>query len=122
LNKPAKIESEAQLGPAEDAIFAAEKSLGSVSLNEIRSQGRLFRLSQPLRIEVSSFLGGWSYESKPLSILAFGKSRQEALDSFMEDFSVLWDAIAQALDEALTVDAIAVKQAFRQLVRDLTPE
>jgi hypothetical protein len=122
LNKPAKIESETQLGPGDEAMFATEKDLGALLLSEIRSQDRLFRLNQPLRIEVSSFLGGWSYESKPLSILAFGRSRQEALASFMEDFSVLWDAIAQAPDEALTVEAIAVKYAFRQLVRDFTPE
>jgi hypothetical protein len=86
------------------------------SLNEITYRDRTFRLTHPLRIEVSNLLDGWCYESKPLAILAFGRSRQDALVSFKEDFAVLWDAIAQAPEESLTMDAVAVKYAFRAVV------
>lgn len=90
--------------------------------SEIRSQGRVFHLNPLLQIDSSNLDGYWCYESKPLSLCAFGTSRQEALDSFMEDFSVLWDAIAQAPDESLTGDAIAVKHTFQKLVGAVTPE
>src|ERR1700734_4064325 len=95
---------------------------GALSLNEVRSQGRLFGLNHPVRIEVTNSVDGWCYESKPLAILAFGKSKQQAQDSFTEDFAVLWDAIAQAPDESLTGDAIAVKRAFHEIVESVSAE
>ena len=91
-------------------------------LPEVRSQGRRFQLNRPVRIEVTNSVDGWCYESKPLAILAFGKSKQQAQDSFTEDFAVLWDAIAQARDESLTGDAISVKRAFLELVGTVAKE
>jgi len=122
LRKPTKVESEGQPVPAEKPNVDAERHACPLALDEIRSQGRLFRLNRPLQIKMTNFGSGWCYESKLLAILAFGRSKQEVLDSFMEDFSVLWDAIAQAPDESLTIDAIAVKHAFQQLVRAVTAE
>jgi hypothetical protein len=112
MSEPSKIEYEGGQVPAEE--LGIEKS--PLVLRKIRSQGRIFLLNQPLEIEVSRFEGGWCYESTPLAILAFGKTKQQALHSFTEDFLVLWDAIAEAPDESLTKDAVAVKRAFQQLV------
>src|ERR1700722_16664286 len=114
LSEPTKVEHKGHLVPVEEPATEA--------LKKIRSQGRIFVLNQPLQIEVSRFVDGWCYESKPFAILAFGRSRREALDSFTEDFSVLWDVTAQAPDESLTIDAIAVKRAFQRLVRAVTAE
>jgi len=122
LRKPSKVEVEGQLTPTEEPALEEGGSVGSVVLQEIRSQGRIFHLIQPLIIAVSRFGGGWCYESKPFAILAFGASKHDALDSFTEDFLVLWDAIAQAPEESLTEDAIPVKHAFQQLVRAITSE
>jgi len=121
LSKPTKIDYDGQLVPAEE-LALEEDYVGPLVLQEIRTQGRTFLLNQPIRIEVSRFGGGWCYESKPFAILAFGKSTQEVLDSFAEDFSVLWGAIGEAPDESLTMDAIAVKHAFQQFVRTVTTE
>lgn len=99
-----------------------DQTTEALFLDEVRSQGRCFLLTHPLQIESTSSQEGWCYEFKPLAILAFGKSRQEALDSFTEDFGVLWGAIAQAPDASLTADAIAVKQAFERLVETVTTE
>ena len=110
MSRPTRIESNGQTAPAELSATAA------LCLNEVRSQGRRFKLNHPVRIEVTNSVEGWCYESKPLAILAFGKSKQQAQDSFTEDFGVLWDAIAQARDESLTGDAISVKRAFLELV------
>ncbi len=122
MSKPTKTDYEGQLVPAEELALEEGDYIGPLVLHEIRTQGRTFHLNQPIEIEVSRFGGGWCYESKPFAILAFGKSTQEVLDSFTEDFSVLWGAIAQAPDESLTMDAIAVKHAFQQFVRTVTTE
>jgi hypothetical protein len=121
LSKPTKVEHEERIA-AEGFELGAETDLGPVILDEIRSQGHIFLLNQPLQIEVSRFAGGWCYESELLAILAFGRSKQEVLDSFTEDFSVLWDTIAQVSDESLTTDALAVKHAFQALVRAVSAE
>jgi hypothetical protein len=118
VNKPTRIEHEGLTAPAE----FGRQNTDSLLLDEVRSQGRLFRLKHPVRIEVRNLADGWCYESKTLAILAFGRSEQEARDSFNEDFAVLWDAIAQAPDESLTGDAIAVKDAFQQLVGTVVRE
>ncbi len=111
MSRPTRIESDGQVAPAELSSTAA-----ALLLNEIRSQGRRFHLNRPVRVEVTGSANGWCYESKPLAILAFGKSKQQAQDSFTEDFGVLWDAIAQTPDASLTGDAISVKRAFLELV------
>ena len=124
MRKPTKVEHEGRRVAADELEFDAGGDLCPVILDEIRSRGRIFLFNQPLQIEVSRFGGGWCYESKPLAILAFGRSKREVHDSFTEDFSVLWDAIAEAPDEsltrdAMTRDAIAVKHALQQLVSSL---
>jgi hypothetical protein len=117
MNRPTRIESSGHTAPAELA-----PATGTVFLDEVRSQGRRFRLNQPVRIAVTNSADGWCYESKPLAILAFGRSKQQAQDSFAEDFAVLWDAIAQTPDESLTGDAIAVKRAFHEIVESVSAE
>jgi hypothetical protein len=91
-------------------------------LDEVRSQGRRFLLNRPVEVKIANSVDGWSFESKPLSILAFGRSKQEAFDSFAEDFAVLWDAIAESPSESLARDAVAVKRAFQQLVVSVAEE
>jgi hypothetical protein len=122
LSEPIRVEHEGQLAPTEERAVESEKHVSPLALGEVRCHGRLFRLNQPLLIEVSSFAGGWCYESKPLTILAFGRTKQGALASFTEDFSVLWDAMVQASDQSLTLDALAVKRAFQGLVRAVIQE
>jgi hypothetical protein len=122
LSEPTRVSDEGQLAPTAGSAVESEKHVRFPVLQEVRCHGRLFRLHQLLQVEVSSFAGGWCYESKPLTILAFGRTEQEALASFTEDFSVLWDAIVQAPDQSLTLDALAVKHAFQRLVRTVTQE
>jgi hypothetical protein len=91
-------------------------------LGEVKASGRVFRLNEPLAATLS-FENGLCYcEFKPLSILAFGRSRQEAINSFCDDFSMVWDEIAQAPSGSLTPEAQQVRLAFKKLVNSVVPE
>ena len=89
-------------------------------LNEIEVGNRLFRLRAPIDVRVALEDGLWINEAGPLSILAFGDTRGEALRSFCDDFAVLWDEIANASDASLTGDAIRVKQSLGDIVESVT--
>jgi len=87
-----------------------------VYLREIVYAGRRFRLKRRLWIKVASEDGVWYAENPTLGIIAYGDSVADALDSFQEDFSVLWEEIAQAEDHELTVEARRVKAFLREIV------
>lgn len=88
-------------------------------LNEIEVGGRLFRLRQPVDVTVSVEDGLWINETKALSIVAVGDTKDEALRSFRDDFSILWDQIASAPDDSLTGDAIGVKRVLSDMVESV---
>jgi hypothetical protein len=99
-----------------------EATIGTpVSFEEIVVPGRRFILKQPLSPHVYRENSIWYCEAQSLGILAFGHSSEEAVHSFLQDFSVVWDAIALAPDDSLTADAIDVKRAFRQIVKGELP-
>ncbi len=76
----------------------------------------VFRLNEPILVSLSYEDGLWYCESKELSILSFGKSEEEALESFREDFSMMWEVVAQSADESLTPSAQRVKRAMRHAI------
>lgn len=83
----------------------------------IEAQGRIFHLNRPVRTIRSYEDGTWWCIAQELGISAFGRTPDEAMDSFREDFAAFWDAIAQAPDEVLSTDALAAKRAFHDLVK-----
>jgi hypothetical protein len=89
-------------------------------LNEIESGDRLFRLRTSVDVTVTVEDGLWINEAAPLSILAAGNTRGEALRSFCNDFTVLWDEIACVSDDNLTGDAIHIKRSLRDIVESVT--
>jgi hypothetical protein len=92
------------------------------SLPEVRTSGKVFRLNTPIRVSVAVEGGYYQCESRPLGILSFGQTHQEAIRSFCEDFSMLWDVIAQSSDSSLMPDAIEVKRRLLVLVNSVVPE
>lgn len=88
----------------------------SISLDELRFAGTCVKFSAPVEFELFIEDGLWNCENQELSILSFGSTVQEAVDSFSEDFLALWDVIAQSPDESLTVEAQKVKRMMRKLV------
>lgn len=89
----------------------------SIWFNEISLPERQFILSQYLTPRLYCEDSIWYCESESLGILAFGQSREKAIYSFRQDFSALWDGVAQVPDESLTADALDVKRAFLRIVK-----
>jgi hypothetical protein len=91
-----------------------------VSLPQIIFNGRTFDLNTPIEFVLANEGGTWSCEASKFSILAFGETMEKAVYSFCEDFSVLWDLIAQSADDQLAPDAINVKSALIRTVKSVT--
>jgi len=79
----------------------------------------VLELRAPISVKLCFENGLWLAESSAFCILAYGKDKADALRSFAEDFSVVWDAIAQLPDDQLTVDAIALKHNLISIVKSV---
>src|SRR5215469_12221996 len=78
-----------------------------VELEQIHFHERFFDFHKPLEFKFAQ--GGGMWECEACGITSLGNDPQEAIFSFCEDFSVLWDEIAQAPDESLTKAAQRIK-------------
>jgi hypothetical protein len=85
----------------------------------IRVGDKSFTFREPIQVKLSFENGMWFAQSKELSILAFGHDQSVAIQSFNEDFGVLWEEIAGAPDENLTADALLVKRKLIALVESI---
>ena len=97
-------------------------SENQATLREIEHAGKIFRLNGPIVVSFFEEDALVYCEYAPLSILSFGRSRDDAARSFCEDFAMLWDVVAQSPDESLTADARAVKQQLLAAVNSIVPE
>jgi hypothetical protein len=91
-------------------------------VTEVQHNGRVFRLKEVLVLARSAENGLIYFESEPLSILSYGRSPDEAIQSFCEDFAMMWDVIAEAPDDTLTQAAQKVKRTLKALVKSVAPE
>jgi hypothetical protein len=91
-------------------------------LSRVVVAGKIFHLREPLVAMLTRENGIFCLEVRTLSIMSFGHRVDEALRELCEDFAALWDAIAQAEDESLTGDAIAVKRKMLEIVSEVVPE
>jgi hypothetical protein len=90
-----------------------------IKLNEVRFGGTVFELKQMIQVALYQEDSVWYCENEELAILAFGDTAEQAVHSFCEDFSVLWEEIAVAPDDSLTSDAQKVKQNLRSVVKSV---
>ena len=86
------------------------------AVNQIIWEGRKFHLRKPIDLNVRHrgpycFIG---YEA--VGIEGYGRSEQEALESFADVFSATWDWIATARDSELGGEARELKRELRALV------
>lgn len=104
------------------AFVAASIQAQRTPLLEIHNGGRIFRLNEPLYVQRYAENGYIYLESRQLSIIAYGRSEQEAASSFYEDFSMMWNSVAECDDESLTREAAKVKAEFRRVVNAVVQE
>lgn len=92
---------------------------GAKSLTGILSGTRFFRLRKPIRVRERQDNGLWVQECKPLRISAFGETRSEAWQAFIELFECDWDSLAHERDSKLTSDAQQLKRKLLELVESV---
>jgi hypothetical protein len=90
-----------------------------VSFNEIKVDRRIFQLYQPLDLLLERVDGGWACEEPIFALFGFGEEGVTAVCSVFEDFSVLWDEIAQASDDVLSEDAQHTKRELLRFVKSV---
>lgn len=93
----------------------------SIQLRGISFGRRLFQLKEAIQlgIEYEPDQGWVVVEYRPLSILSGAETLAGALESFREDFAMLWDTIAQESSEALSGDAKLLKKQMQQMVKHI---
>ncbi|MCX5645909.1 MAG: hypothetical protein NTZ17_14710 [Phycisphaerae bacterium] len=90
---------------------------GLICVSVLECSGRRFRLTKPICIQESYEQGIWSRRFDLLGILAYGQSKEEAMEAFCEEFACCWEQIACEQDDNLTVDAQDLKRRLRDLVK-----
>jgi hypothetical protein len=90
---------------------------GSIELDKIHFHERIFEFHKPVEFKFTQNADVWECEAS--GITSFGTSAQDAVLSFCEDFSVLWDQIAQAPDESLAKSAQRIKGNMLFVVKSI---
>ncbi len=90
-----------------------------VKFPEIKFERTVFALDHPVELTLERVAGGWTCEEPEFSLFGFGETAAKAVCSVFEDFSVLWDEIAQAPDEDLSEDAQLTKYALLAFVKSV---
>lgn len=93
-----------------------------ISLPVIKFCGVVFRLNEPIDVSLCAEDGLWICEYGALGSIASGDTPERAVHAFCEDFTVLWDQIANTPNEALAPDAQAVKAHLGALVKAVEKE
>ena len=76
-----------------------------------------YLLRQPVQILSARQNGLWVFECPAYGLSAFSASREEALRQLQEEFAFLYDGLADEHDEALTPDAVALRDRLRADVK-----
>jgi len=88
-----------------------------VELDKIHFHERIFEFHKPLEFKFTQNDDLWECEA--CGITSLGDSAQDAISSFCEDFSVLWNEIAQAPDDLLTNSAQRIKGNMLFVVKSI---
>jgi hypothetical protein len=76
-----------------------------------------FYLREPINLEVTRDRGFIFVAFPRIGISGYGKTRAEAIESFVDQFRSAWFVIAQESDSRLTPEARLLKRAMLHLVR-----
>jgi hypothetical protein len=114
--------SELDLGQRSGSALPIVTTGNEVRFPEIRHRGVIFRLKESLVVPYFYDEGLFYCQYKPLSILSFGNTLEDAARSFQEDFAMMWDSIAKAPDKSLSPEAKQVKINMKALVGTVAAE
>ena len=78
---------------------------------------RNYLLRQPVQILSARQNGLWVFECPVYGLSAFSASREAALNQLQEEFAFLYHGLTNEPDEALTPDAIVLRDRLRADVK-----
>ena len=81
----------------------------------------VFGLRAPIDLDVCEESPYCLVEYEPLGLQGRGRDRQEALESFADQFWGMWEWIASADDSKLMPDGRRLKRKMLKLVKSVTP-
>jgi hypothetical protein len=110
-----EVRISARSNPVEGTIFES----GFPIERALTAEGKLFKLKIPIDVAVLFEEGSVVNQSLKFSITAFGATREDALQSFCEDFAALYEHIALSSDDALTEGARSLKSSFLETVEEV---
>jgi len=94
---------------------------GSICVCKLACSNWQFTLVKPICLQEGYERGTWTRRYDPLGILAYGRSREEVVAAFCEEFACCWEEIALEEDTNLTSDAQELKAKLRSIVKDAKP-
>jgi len=85
--------------------------------NVIDWKSNKYILRIPIGIQVENESNYYIFEYKPLNILAYGKTINEAESNFFEQFDILYHAIAKEEDNNLHESALQIKKLLMEFLQ-----
>jgi hypothetical protein len=102
----------------EDLCADRPLATGLIWISTLHCSGRRFSFRKPISVQETYEHGIWTHRFDPLGILAYGDTREEAMEAFCAEFACCWDQIACECDDNLTADAQDLKRKLLDLVQD----
>ena len=88
---------------------------------ELVAEGRRFVLHDHLAIELTREEGGFVAYAHAALFCAGGRSADAAFEGIVAGFASSWDALVEADESGLSLDALAHRARLRELVREVAP-
>ena len=90
--------------------------MSEITFDKIRYKNRKISLSRPLQVIIEQDDQIFIVKCLEIETHSYADTLDLALESFQEDFLVLWDHIGKEPDENLTKKAVKIKNIFNELV------
>lgn len=90
-------------------------------ISGLMGEGRFYRFREPIEVRESETGGVWVHRCELLGIHAFGATRDESWEAFIDFFEADWDLVAQGKDSKLTEGAQELKQKYLGIVESVEP-
>jgi len=91
---------------------------GNYIVEEIKFEKTTYILSEPLEIEINKD-DYFATHNKKLHINGFGITREEAIESFKEEFDFIYRRYNQLVDSLLSDKVIEIKKELNRIVKEV---
>jgi len=90
----------------------------TITITEVKYKNTTYVLSEPLIIEITTELEVSAINHK-LHINGYGETKEEAIESFQEEFDFIYRRYNQLVDSLLTDKVIEIKKELNRIVKEV---